>query len=329
MTKWYVVLLSLVIALVAAHNHPDNQSYPLEEVTITNESRILERTEHLSQTLSEKINRLNERVDELQRDITNKFPVLNETKSSSIEKSIPSTNLDCSYISSCIDPRLNEMQKATNATLVTTNKYWENKSEQLFSSLTSTTQRLNELEHKLEQLPEETGVYFIQPDALKNITFEVSRDWTNNHGFGSWIVFQRRFDGSVDFYRNWTEYKNGFGDLRGEHWLGLEKLYSILKTRRHELLFVLEDFDGVIAYAHYDDFKIGDESEKYAIKSVGRFNGMVGDAFTDHRGSKFSTYDQNNDESFNNCAEEHLGAWWYTRTETNNCYYRYEIFKIL
>ncbi|XP_052888213.1 microfibril-associated glycoprotein 4-like [Anopheles moucheti] len=189
--------------------------------------------------------------------------------------------------------------------------------EKLESFSTSTTERAVNLEHKLDRLSEDTGVYFMRPDPSKNISFDAARDWTNNHGFGSdWIIFQRRFNGSVNFYRNWSEYKQGFGDLRGEHWLGLEKLHAIVKTRRHELLIVLEDFDGVIAYSHYDDFKIGDESEKYIIKSVGKYTGTAGDSFTHHKGELFTTYDQDNDNADENCAKSFVGGWWFY-----NCYH--------
>ncbi|XP_049296866.1 microfibril-associated glycoprotein 4-like [Anopheles funestus] len=302
MTYWSIVLLTLCVGVVVTHYPPDNPPYLLDEATARTESRILERIEHLSRILSNTTKVFNDRVDEVKRDFSSVFLALNETKSS------------CRQSISQMKNETTEMFNATNRAL-------GHISEQLSQFSTLTTHGMINLEHKLERRPEDTGVYLIRPDASSNRTFEVSRDWTNNHEFGgNWIVFQRRFNGSVNFYRNWTEYKDGFGDLHGEHWLGLDKLHAILKPHQHELLVVLEDFDGVIAYAHYANFKIGDEGEKYVIQSVGKYTGTAGDSFTTHGNTTFSTYDQDNDEFFSNCAKSYDGAWWFHR-----CYERYWI----
>lgn len=89
---------------------------------------------------------------------------------------------------------------------------------------------------------------------------------------GGWAVFQRRKDGSVNFYRGWTDYKNGFGDLRGEFWLGLEKIYRLTHQTRNRLRVDLEDTSGVRAYAEYDYFAVSSERSKYSL-SLGTYTG--------------------------------------------------------
>ena len=91
---------------------------------------------------------------------------------------------------------------------------------------------------------------------------------------GGWTVFQRRLDGSIDFYRGWQDYKTGFGTLYGEHWLGLEKIHRITKSQKHELRIELEDFSGNTRFAQYTNVTIAGESDKYRI-NLGVYSGMI------------------------------------------------------
>jgi len=92
-------------------------------------------------------------------------------------------------------------------------------------------------------------------------------------------VFQKRLDGSVDFYRDWAEYKRGFGNLSGEFWFGLENIYRLTSNESYKLRVDLEDFAGNTAYAEYDLFKIASEEEKYVL-SVGNYSGLISHHFS-------------------------------------------------
>lgn len=130
---------------------------------------------------------------------------------------------------------------------------------------------------------------------------------------GGWILIQRRQDGSVDFYRNWTEYQKGFGNIEGEFFIGLDKLHALTNYNGpQELLIVLED-NNEIKQAKYSNFVVGNESELYALKHLGVFSGDAGDSLMSHLGGSFSTKDHDNDLYEANCAEVYTGAWWYKK----------------
>ncbi|XP_038058744.1 ficolin-3-like [Patiria miniata] len=89
------------------------------------------------------------------------------------------------------------------------------------------------------------GTYTINPEGFGNGGLRVYCDMETDGG--GWIVFQRRKDVSVDFYRNWAEYQSGFGDLSGEFWLGNDNLVTLTSDDSRgtwELRVDLEDWEG-------------------------------------------------------------------------------------
>ena len=133
---------------------------------------------------------------------------------------------------------------------------------------------------------------------------------------GGWTVFQRRQDGSVDFYRGWNDYKSGFGQLTAEFWLGNDKIHRLTAARSSSLRVELEDWNGVRVYAKYGKFNIGDEQTKYRLE-VGSYSGTAGDSLAYHNNTEFTTKDRDNDNwEGRDCSLWSGGAWWY-----NSCYH--------
>ncbi|KAH8293177.1 hypothetical protein KR044_010114, partial [Drosophila immigrans] len=160
------------------------------------------------------------------------------------------------------------------------------------------------------------GIQEILIPNYSNIPFKVDCD-AKTRG-GGWTILLRRMDGSVDFYRNWTEYKNGFGNIEGEFFLGLDKIHALTADTKQELICILEDFQSDIRYELYDEFAIGDELEAYALHTLGKANGTAGDSFSQHLGHKFTTIDRDNDQWNGNCAQLYIGAWWYNKCHASN-----------
>ena len=142
---------------------------------------------------------------------------------------------------------------------------------------------------------------------------------------GGWTVFQRRRDGSENFYRNWVDYVAGFGNLKREFWLGLNHIHCLTSAApRTELRIELADFFGNYKYAHYGFFNVNGPSTNYILDVADyRTTSSAVDQLLYHNGMQFSTKDRDNDQYFRNCASSFQGAWWYKSCHHSNLNGRY------
>ncbi|KAM6296910.1 LOW QUALITY PROTEIN: ficolin-2-like [Aegotheles albertisi] len=157
-----------------------------------------------------------------------------------------------------------------------------------------------------------SGWYTIYPHGCNATTIFCDMDTDG----GGWIVFQRRWDGSVNFLRDWDSYKRGFGNQLTEFWLGNDNIHLLTSLGPCELRIDLRDFENNYSFAKYASFRVLGESEKYKLVLGDFLGGNAGDSLSYHKDMPFSTTDQDNDMSSLNCATEYKGAWWY-----NDCHY--------
>ncbi|TNN34502.1 Angiopoietin-related protein 2 [Liparis tanakae] len=165
------------------------------------------------------------------------------------------------------------------------------------------------------------GMYLLKPDG-GNQLMQVWCDQT--HDPGGWTVIQRRQDGAVNFFRNWETYKQGFGNIDGEYWLGLENVYWLTSQGPYKLLVSLEDWTGRKTFAEYASFRVEAEADFYRLR-VGRYHGSAGDSLTWHNGKQFTTLDRDRDVYTGNCAHYQKGGWWYNacaHSNLNGVWYR-------
>ncbi|GFO42604.1 fibrinogen-related protein 3.1 [Plakobranchus ocellatus] len=125
---------------------------------------------------------------------------------------------------------------------------------------------------------------------------------------GGWIVIQRREKGDITFNRPWKDFKNGFGPLTGDFWLGNERVHQFTKQGTWELLVEFRHKDH-LHVARYTSFRLAHESNKYRLH-LGGFstNDGLRDELQGLDGAQFVTPDRETDV---NCAVKLSAAWWY------------------
>lgn len=88
--------------------------------------------------------------------------------------------------------------------------------------------------------------------------------------------------------------QQGFGNIDGEYWLGLENIYWLTSQDNYKLLVTLEDWTGRKTFAEYASFRVESENDFYRLR-VGRYHGNAGDSLTWHNGKQFTTLDRDHD----------------------------------
>ncbi|XP_036992131.2 angiopoietin-related protein 3 isoform X3 [Artibeus jamaicensis] len=149
------------------------------------------------------------------------------------------------------------------------------------------------------------------------------------HDGNSWTLIQHRIDGSQNFNETWENYRYGFGRLddinyleigrdeairllqlffSGEFWLGLEKIYSIIKRSNYILRIELEDWKGTKHYIEYS-FHLGNHESDYKLRLT-EMKGNVPNILPENKDLVFSTWDHKAQGHFL-CPESYSGGWWW------------------
>lgn len=165
-----------------------------------------------------------------------------------------------------------------------------------------------------------SGRYIIA--LSRNYKKEVCCDQTTDGG--GWTMFLRNKYGNITFSKNWVEYRNGFGNLHYDFWLGNDFLYKAAtfynsRGRRATQLYVkLMDKYNATFYSKYNNFNVLSEAFKYELRISRYITGTAGDSLTPHNDMRFTTKDHDNDlRNDMNCATawNERGGWWH-----NGCY---------
>uniref|UniRef100_A0A7M5VBV2 Fibrinogen C-terminal domain-containing protein n=1 Tax=Clytia hemisphaerica TaxID=252671 RepID=A0A7M5VBV2_9CNID len=165
------------------------------------------------------------------------------------------------------------------------------------------------------------GYYTVTMNGYR--TTQVYCDQTTSGG--GWTVIQRRMDGSVNFFREWKDYRRGFGHLHHEFWQGNDDIHLLTKQAMNnsELMIQMKiQHLNILFTNRYSHFNVLDEENRYQLEVAGPSGNLNPKFFTQFQhNQRFSTWDWPHDgaDPFVSCASKHQFAGWWINGSSNNC----------
>ncbi|KAK7113418.1 microfibril-associated glycoprotein 4-like [Littorina saxatilis] len=159
------------------------------------------------------------------------------------------------------------------------------------------------------------GVYNVSPPLASTPVQAYCRHISSTR---TYLLDRRKSNENFD--RPFVDYRNGFGDLDSDHFIGLQNIYALTADRAYEMRVNIKmintDNTSII---EYQDFKITDEDSGYRLlfnKSLARPN----DCLLPLHNAKFSAKDRDRDQSSTkDCAEIRKAGFWYHGDACSAC----------
>lgn len=286
------------------------------------EDQTLENT-NLNQTISKqefKLQQCDKMMNDYHKNITNMFRLMNHLQRSingqkqgyrELEKKVSGIVLDVVEVNNVLEKKVTAFDNTVS--MKRKNIQVETISKVLNCGQTNPETTFKDCQDVLARGHTISAVYYITT-TYSSCSIPVWCDMDTPPG--GWLVIQNRFNGEVDFNRLWDEYRDGFGNIASEFWLGLDNIFLLSNQDFYELRFDLWDFEDNRAFALYKNFKLDGARDRYKIHATD-FEGSAKNGMQVHNGMRFSTPDQDNDKWLEyHCGKEWRAGWWF-----NNCWH--------
>ncbi|GBN69737.1 Techylectin-5A [Araneus ventricosus] len=170
----------------------------------------------------------------------------------------------------------------------------------------------------LENGVTESGVHTVYPRSRISTCKSIDVYCDMETDGGGWTVIQRRGqygNGENYFVKKWKEYKEGFGNMKKEFWLGNDQIHSLTNQGHYSVRMDMTDESGKKAFTLYENFWIENEQAKYKLH-ISDASGPGGDAISNHDGYAFYAVDQPNYAGDDKSTRS--GGWWRNNRKTSS-----------